>query len=713
MKNHIAIIAVLLASLTAMGFPSETVTSKDSIRIQKSVRPQKKAKLFVNPPVLTATGNQIYCPGTSMKIVTDMTITSDPGDTSTSAVYIQISSGYVNGEDLLSLSGSHPNMIASWDSAEGKLTLVSPFSANILYSDFVNAIKDVLYTNNSASPFGVKTFSISIGKANYLPSTGHYYEFVSALGITWSAARTAAENRNYFGLQGYLATIGAADEAQLSGEQAAGAGWIGGSDAQIEGIWKWVTGPEAGTVFWNGETNGSTPNFAFWNTSEPNNLGNENYAHITAPGVGIPGSWNDLSNEGGDSGDYQPKGYIVEYGGLPGDPILNISTSTTITIPGITDIGDDARCGNGSVSLTATSNIGTIKWYDAPVGGNLVNTGTSFTTPNLTTTTYYYLDPSEPGCTTITRTMIAATINDFPVVTASDPAPECEGNITLTATTTVGQIRWFANETDINPLVIGNTYNLTLNEDRTFYLDAINQGCVSGAKIPMHVTIVKRPVVNDEAYPICENGTLTLDAGISNVTYEWTPGAATTKQITIDDPGTYTVKVSNGSNCSSVKTFTITEKFAPVISEISIKGTTVTILTTQPGDFEYSVDGIHYQESNVFNVPHPGINTAYVKETNFCGQTSEDFVMIIVPLYFTPNSDSHNDELMISGMNLFPKAKMSIYDRYGKLVCELNRNSYSWNGDIDGNPLPASDYWYVLKIDDTTPIRKGHFSLIR
>lgn len=39
---------------------------------------------------------------------------------------------------------------------------------------------------------------------------------------------------------------------------AGGNGWIGASDADSEGIWKWVTGPENGTQFWTGDTNAGT-----------------------------------------------------------------------------------------------------------------------------------------------------------------------------------------------------------------------------------------------------------------------------------------------------------------------------------------------------------------------------------------------------------------------------------------------------------------------
>lgn len=292
------------------------------------------------PPVLIATGNQSFCPGSSLPIVQTINIT-DPDDTSTSAVYIQISGGYVNGQDILNLTGSHPNITASWDATQGELTLQGPAT----YTEFEAAILATQYSSSPPSPPGIREFSITVGEANFLPATQHYYEFVSDLGITWTSAEVAASNRTYFGLQGYLATLTTLEEAQFSGSQSQGTGWIGASDAAIENDWRWVTGPEAGTPFWFGTDSGNTvapTNFAFWNGGEPNQSGNEDYAHITDPGVvrggASVGSWNDLSNTGAGSGPYQPQGYVVEYGGMPGDPVLNITATTSLTVSSCTVI---------------------------------------------------------------------------------------------------------------------------------------------------------------------------------------------------------------------------------------------------------------------------------------------------------------------------------------------------------------------------------------
>jgi|GEM_PF-1517032 len=57
-----------------------------------------------------------------------------------------------------------------------------------------------------------------------------------------------------------------------------------------------------------------------------------------------------------------------------------------------------ARCGTGSVALTATANTGnTINWYTASSGGSLAGTGATFNTPSLTGTTTYYVSAEAIG----------------------------------------------------------------------------------------------------------------------------------------------------------------------------------------------------------------------------------------------------------------------------------------------------------------------------
>ncbi len=358
---------------------------------------------------LDATGDQLYCPGSEIAIVEDFTLSNASG-TAINEVFIQISSGYEQGRDLLRYAGSNTALTSTFNASTGKLIL--SFST-LTIAEIETAVENVVFSSSNLNISGTREFSISIGDANYLPSTGHFYKYFEDVEITWQDARAAAENKTYYGLNGYLATLTSEDEAILCGEQTQGAGWIGGTDEETEGVWKWVTGPEGlqgGVIFWNGGVNGSTPNFAYWNTGEPNNVnGGENYAHITDPNVGLPGSWNDLRTIGEPPGPFQAKGYIVEYGGMPGDPELKIATSTQIRVASVTSSSGDVRCGAGSVSLMAQASDGDLNWYDSATGGNRVFTGANFVT-NLTSTTTFYVAAEPVGCAQGTRISVQGVI---------------------------------------------------------------------------------------------------------------------------------------------------------------------------------------------------------------------------------------------------------------------------------------------------------------
>lgn len=684
--------------------------------------------ISITAPIITATGNQIYCPQTSIKIVTDITI-NDPAENSINAINIQISSGYVLGEDLLTLTGTHPNIVSNWDAESGKLSLSSTTGNPLPHSDFINAVKNIEFKTSSAIPTGTRNFSINLGNANYLPSTTHYYQFVSSPGISWGNAKRAAESSSYYGLKGYLATITTLDEAKFVGEHLSGNGWIGGNDALKEGEWRWESGPEAGTIFWNGRMAGYTTTFAYWNSyKQPDNggiidlikiPGVEDYAYITDPSDGQKGTWNDLDLYGvkDPTSLYYPKGYIVEYGGMPRDPILQMSASTTLTILSITGTTAPQICNSGSSILEATTSAGTINWYNTDIGGVILGTGTNFTTPILDSSTTYYVESTLAGCKT-QRTPIDVKVNSVPSITPETIlSPVCGfGIFFLKATANEGVVNWFSTDSGGDILGTGLTYiTPQISTNTTFYAEANNNNCISLTRTPFKIEIYPLPPVEDQQVLMCVPNSVQLDASAPNMTYLWNTGE-TTQTITASTTGIYTVEVTSPApeNCTKIKTITVVEKTKPEIKNIVVDETTVTIELIKKEDyFEYSIDGNNYQSSNVFTNVSSGQQTAYVREIDQCSFDTDTFVVIVAPKYFTPNNDGFNDVWEIKGLANYPLAEIILFDRYGKLITKLNHSNQSWDGTLNKKALPATDYWYVLKLDPSSPEVKGHFSLKR
>jgi gliding motility-associated-like protein len=205
------------------------------------------------------------------------------------------------------------------------------------------------------------------------------------------------------------------------------------------------------------------------------------------------------------------------------------------------------------------------------------------------------------------------------------------------------------------------------------------------------------------------------------MSYSWNTNPVQTSQtITVSNAGIYTVTITNATNCSKTKTFTVTASGIATIEDIIINDfqennlATIQIATSSLGIYEFSLDGTNYQSSPVFSNLTEGEYTVFVKDTKGCGVVSKSFYILDYPKFFTPNGDGFNDFWYIKNLNKrnLQNSTLKIFDRYGKFIFEINAQNQVWDGTSNGKMLPSSDYWFNLELV-SKKIIKGHFTLKR
>ena len=204
-----------------------------------------------SPPDLDVTGNYEYC-GSPVLIAPALTI-SDPANQIIQSAYVQIGTGFNSGQDVLNCTVNF-GITKTYYPLYGLLVLKGPATT----SQYQSVLRSVVYSNSNPTPsVGNREITFSLERIN--PATGHYYRYVSSSGITWHNARLNADRAHLFGMQGYLVTIGSdAENDFLIYQMAGGSSWLGASDYfSTEGDWMWVTGPETGTLFWQGGPGGT------------------------------------------------------------------------------------------------------------------------------------------------------------------------------------------------------------------------------------------------------------------------------------------------------------------------------------------------------------------------------------------------------------------------------------------------------------------------
>lgn len=366
-----------------------------------------------------------------------------------------------------------------------------------------------------------------------------------------------------------------------------------------------------------------------------------------------------------------------------GTATFDLTTAAVTTVPGVikqyypslADLNADT---NQIMNPTA---------YASPVGSVFVKV----TTPQ--------------GCVDVAQ----ITLNIYPVVVVNDAtlrscfleSNPAMASFTLTAAAVTTQTgiskKYYPSLTDaINATNEITTPAAYIAPNGVIYIKVTNgNGCYAVAKVTLIVLApVLSPVLQDKT--ICIEDKTTLDAGPGFASYLWNTGA-TTQAITNVGVGIYSVKLKTGE-CIATQTVTVHPAELPVITNVDISTNTITVNViggTPP--YQYSLDNITWQSSNIFaNLPR-GESNIYVKDAYDCEPIDITVTIPNLINVITPNGDGINDAIDYSALANKQNLVFNIFDRYGAKIHQGDKSTkYRWDGTISGRKVPTGSYWYSV-----------------
>ena len=262
-----------------------------------------------------------------------------------------------------------------------------------------------------------------------------------------------------------------------------------------------------------------------------------------------------------------------------------------------------------------------------------------------------------------------------------------------------------------------SNFNVTVNEQIIYARIVNGPDCFGITPIKLKITAFSPPNFQDETVYICNGNPKRI--AVSNIfsSYQWSNGDIT-NYTSIALPGNYTITVTNAFGCQATKKIIALNSETATITSVDVvdfsgSENSIVIDYTGIGVYEFSIDGVQYQNSPQFlNVPE-GSYLIYIRDINGCGIPTPTKIFVLdYPRFFTPNGDSYNDFWTIKNNTKYPNMIIYIYDRYGKLITQVSPKGNGWDGTYNGQPIPADDYWFSILLNNDRII-KGHFSLLR
>lgn len=245
------------------------------------------------------------------------------------------------------------------------------------------------------------------------------------------------------------------------------------------------------------------------------------------------------------------------------------------------------------------------------------------------------------------------------------------------------------------------------------------------------VTIIDIPELTIEtpgSPNLCPDEHVELAANEGFASYAWDNGESGSS-ITVTEAGTYTLTAVTDANCTETASVAVVQADNPATNidassdRISL-GDTLQLNASGGISYLWS-PGTSLSDSTIANpIARPLITTTYtciVTNEEGCQTTvsytlNVDRSLDVAPdKAFTPNGDGRHDTWYVERMELFPDCKLTIFDRLGAKLTEIENysNANGWDGTINGRTVADGVYFYLINCGEEAGSKTGSITIIR
>lgn len=263
-------------------------------------------------------------------------------------------------------------------------------------------------------------------------------------------------------------------------------------------------------------------------------------------------------------------------------------------------------------------------------------------------------------------------------------------------TTQANTVQAYETLDDAKKAIKSTPFSQDLKTNKSFFFRFENNiDCPAIGELKL---IFKSPKISSllEDVIICKENEIILNAGPGFDSYLWSSGS-TTSSSGVLKVGNHWVDLTF-DHCKTRQIVKVIAEEEVTIKILEIENDKLTITLaggTEP--YEYSLDGITWQSSNVFNNIPKGIQQVYARSAKKCIPSVREFSNINLVNLITPNGDGKNDFLDYSSLRLKNNVTFKIVDRNGKSVFISKDGNYIWDGKDGNRILSTGTYWYTLE----------------